>query len=395
MNLQTHISAELWESIENVYESGNYSHAILEAIHFITKILRDCANVDGDGAPLVGQALGGDSPKIRLNKLSTETERNIQKGFEHILRGIYMAVRNPRSHEQNVDTKEMADAVIYFLNYIITILNASQPAFSLEGFMTKLMDPDFVESRRYAELLMAEIPENKTVETLITIFNQRRNLNINKLRSLINSLISALGEDQIATYMAIVSDEFRTISEDAGIRTALQALTPELWQRISEVARLRIENKLLKGIREGEILKTGKTTQPLATWSSNYLKAFTMRHEAASILLMKLEDADEDDRHYVVKYFIWVLPEIITTEPLIDRCVKAIDSAIRNNDFNVRSSIILYVNRLPLGWQKKIADSLIDLTDPDDPAVILSDGTPLFSAPSAEEEEKQDEDIPF
>ena len=77
MNLQTLIRTDLWLAISNTYLAENYSHAILDSMHHLSNLLRDKTGVDGDGASLVGQALGGDSPRLRLNKLQTETERNI------------------------------------------------------------------------------------------------------------------------------------------------------------------------------------------------------------------------------------------------------------------------------------------------------------------------------
>jgi len=128
MNLQTHLPVPLWEAIANAYDAENYSHAILDAVHYIGSLLRERAGVDGDGATLVGQALGGDQPKLKLNSLLTESEKNVQKGFEQILRGIFTGVRNPRSHEQTTDSKETADAIIHFLGYVVTLLNASKEA---------------------------------------------------------------------------------------------------------------------------------------------------------------------------------------------------------------------------------------------------------------------------
>ena len=99
MNLQTHISSDLWLAISNTYEAENYNHAVLDAMHYLSSFLREKTGVDGDGASLVGQALGGDSPRLRINKLQTETERSVQRGIEQILRGLYLGIRNPRSHE--------------------------------------------------------------------------------------------------------------------------------------------------------------------------------------------------------------------------------------------------------------------------------------------------------
>jgi Protein of unknown function (Hypoth_ymh) len=54
MNLQTNISNHLWDAIASTYETGNYSHSVLEALHRLTTVLRERSGVDGDGASLVG-----------------------------------------------------------------------------------------------------------------------------------------------------------------------------------------------------------------------------------------------------------------------------------------------------------------------------------------------------
>ena len=143
MNLQTHIKSDLWLAIQSTYEAGNYSHAILDAIHYLSNILREKTGADGDGKSLVGQALGGDSPRLRINRLQTETERNEQQGIESILRGMYQAIRNPRSHEQIVDKQETADAIIYFIDYLLIIIEKSEEPFVISKFMNCVFDPDF------------------------------------------------------------------------------------------------------------------------------------------------------------------------------------------------------------------------------------------------------------
>ena len=393
MNIQTEISEDLWAAVENAYEAGNYSHAVLEAVHHLSSFLRERAGVDGDGASLVGQALGGETPRLRVNSLQTETQRNVQKGLEQILRGIYLAIRNPRSHEQSSDKRETADTIIVFLDYLLDLLSASQQAFTPDTFVARVLDPEFVESARYAELLLAEIPALKRGDALIALYDSRRQVDLKKLRHLVRGLLAELSDSQVSGYLAVVSEELRTTTDQAAIRTTLQMLTPELWPRLAEVARLRIENKLIAGIKSGEILQGGKTTEPLATWSNNFLSAFTLRQEVAAVLVRKLEDDDGDDRHYVAKFFMPYLPAVISTEHLTNRCVRAVVSAIKTEDENVRSALINCVRSYPQDWQSKLTTALSDLTDPNNPAVVLDDGTPILSSPI--QDEFPDDDIPF
>ncbi len=393
MNLQTEISQELWTAVADAYNAKNYSHSILEAVHHLTALLRERSGLDGDGASLAGQALGGDSPRLRVNTLATETERDVQRGLEQIVRGVYVAIRNPRSHEQIDDSKKTADAVILFVDYLGALLKASQPAFTPAAFVQCASDPEFVDSERYAELLVAEIPPLRRGEAMLALYDDRARLDMTKVRNLIRVLIGGMGDSQLAAYLTVVSEELRTATEDAAIRTTLQMLIPELWGRVSEVARLRIENKLIGGIKEGEILRNGRVTQALATWSRRFLKFFDRRAEVARVLVQKLEDEDPDDRHFVAKYFMSELPEIIPMEGLADRCIRAIVSAVRGDDENVRSALIAYVRSYPEIWQKKLAAALTDQTDPSNPAVVLPDGTPLLSSPA--QDELSEADIPF
>ena len=392
MNLQTHISGRLWNVVAQPYEAGNYSHAILEAMHHLSVVLREKSGADGDGAALVGQALGGESPKLRLNALQSESERNIQKGFEQIVRGIYLAIRNPRSHEQAKDTQADADAIIHFLDYVLRILDASKETFTLDGFIGSLSDPEFVESKRYADLLVAEVPANRRADALVALFNGRSVVDPRKVRFVVTLLLSLLNDAQLTQYLTAVSDELRTTTEDFAIRIGLQMLTPELWPRLNETARLRIENKLIREITKGEIIG-GRVIGALGTWATAYVKSFTLRKDAAEILITKLENIDPDIRHYVAKYFMPRLPEILTEESEIRRGTRAISKAIESGDENVRSVLLTNVRQYPPVWQSQLVEALKHLTDPANPAVVLDDGTPFLGTPTPQE--ASDEDIPF
>lgn len=392
MNLQTHIPNAMWQAVAAAYEAENYSHAILEATYHLSNLLRERAGVDGDGAALVGQALGGDNPKLKLNPLQTESDKNVQKGFEQILRGVYLGIRNPRSHEPTIDEKETADSIIHFLGYVAKLLSASREVFTVETFVQRVFDTEFVESQRYAELVVSEIPKHRSADAAIALFRSRRKAELRKLRFLVPTLLGSLTPNQLSSYMSAVSDEFRTATDEADIRTALQMLTPAVWPGIEELPRLRIENKLISGIKTGEVLKSGKTVQALATWSNDFLKSFTQKNEAAAALLNRLESADPDARHYACKFFMRFFPEVMTSSHHRSRCLQALVSAVRADDENVRSLLISWVRWFPEDWQVSLAKELADLTDEENPAVRFDNGNPFLSSPSKGE---FDDDIPF
>jgi uncharacterized protein (TIGR02391 family) len=101
VNLETRLDKRLWEAIQISYGNRTYSGAILDAMYLLTGLIREKSGVEGDGAALVGQAFGGASPLIKVNRLQTESEINVQRGVEQLLRGLYQGIRNPQSHDKH------------------------------------------------------------------------------------------------------------------------------------------------------------------------------------------------------------------------------------------------------------------------------------------------------
>lgn len=390
MDLSREVTNDLWRAVSNSYEGGRFSHAILDTMQYLSAAIRDKSGLDGDGGALVGQAFGGESPPLRVNSMQTESERSIQKGVEQIIRGLYLGVRNPRSHNQVTDSKATADAIIVFVDYLLLLLEAAREAFTPETFIEKIVDPEFVDSGRYAELIIKEIPAMRRGEALTAIYRERSRVDLRKAANLVRKLTLELSEPQIVAYLAVVSEQLRVVSDDVDIRTSLQMLQPSLWPRLNEVARLRIENKLINGIEAGKAPTDGKVSAALATWSSGYLKVFTLRERAEVVLISKLMWEDLDSRHYVTRFFMMDLPEVILKEASIDVCVNGLAAAVRNNDEFTRARLVSAIKYYPSEWQDRLAAALIDLADTENPAVRLKSGAPFLSSSTT-----KDDDIPF
>lgn len=76
----------------------NYFHAVLEASKSVAEKIRTRSGLTTDGAGLVDQALTGVDPILRLNALSTGSEKSEQSGFVNLLKGLFGVFRNPTSH---------------------------------------------------------------------------------------------------------------------------------------------------------------------------------------------------------------------------------------------------------------------------------------------------------
>ncbi len=312
MNLRAEIKPDLWDAISKQYESELYSNAIVEAIHYLSNVLRERANVDGDGASLVGQALGGDAPRLRINRFQTETEKNEQKGLEQILRGIYQGIRNPRSHEQFEDLQSTANSIILFIDYVLGIIGQAKEPFSLDEWVDRVFDYNFVASNRYAELLVAEVPPKKLLEALIILWRKKDVNSAKNLSYVVNELFRVIGDNQLGEFISLVSDEFKTVQQDIWIRISLQLFPPKLWPQIDELARLRIENKLILSITDGAYdTGVGLIDGSLGTWASDFAKYFILVSELADVLTDKLRSDDIVSQNYVAKYYFGDLPILL------------------------------------------------------------------------------------
>ena len=396
MNLKTHIRSELWQEISNSYESENYKSAILDAMHFLTNIVRDKTGIDSDGASLVGQSLGGDSPKLRINKLQTESERDEQKGLMQILIGLYTGIRNPRSHEQTIDTKSNADPIIYFINYLCGILDASKPPYTIEEFLERVFDPDFVENQRYSELLVNEIPPSKLSDTLIQLYRNMSRGEGKRIKYVSLEIIERLSDIQMDQFLEVVSDELMSTAEHKVITTTFQMIPSNYWPRIKESARMRIENKLINSIKAGEAILNSDRLRggALGTWAMGLIDYFTLTEDLKKVLKNKLEDTDVEDNFYVLKYFFNDLPKLFTDKTTIKKITEAMRRVVLAGDQSMKTRIVNFLLYSPPEWYKEILETFKDLTDTENPELYLPDGTP-FLGKIIESVSDEDDDIPF
>ncbi len=82
--------------------NDNYFHAVLEAVKSIGDKLRSRTELTDDGAPLIVQALGGDTPMLKINSRTTKSEQDEQKGFVNLLISVFGMFRNPTAHEAKI-----------------------------------------------------------------------------------------------------------------------------------------------------------------------------------------------------------------------------------------------------------------------------------------------------
>jgi uncharacterized protein (TIGR02391 family) len=89
---------------EELLRNSNY-HAVFETTRGVAQRLRDMTGLDVDGAALVDAAFAlgeHNSPRVRINALSTETERSEHKGFANLIKGVFGLFRNVTAHAPRI-----------------------------------------------------------------------------------------------------------------------------------------------------------------------------------------------------------------------------------------------------------------------------------------------------
>jgi uncharacterized protein (TIGR02391 family) len=100
--VKRNLHPELLRFCRSELVADNYFHAVLEASKSIAETIRTITGLTSDGATLIDEALGGDNPRIKINKFITDTEQSEQRGFVNLTKGLFGTFRNPASHAPRI-----------------------------------------------------------------------------------------------------------------------------------------------------------------------------------------------------------------------------------------------------------------------------------------------------
>lgn len=304
--IETQIDEKLWRSVKKNYEGRSFSESIIDAIYYLSNLIRDKTGLESDGVALVGQAFGGSKPLIKVNSLQTESEISVQRGVEQILRGLYQAIRNPRSHDRYEDPQKDADAIITFIDYVTRIIDRSKTKFSESEFLNRVFDVNYVTNERYSDLLVEEIPKRKRLNFAIEVYKKKETGDGEKLSFFFKSIFKQFSEEELNSFYEVVTDELSKVSEGNVIRYNLQVLPFENWMNIKELARIRIENMILQSIENGKYMVEMDRCNggSLGTWAAwGNVKYMTFVEDFLGIFIRKLESEDKFESDYILTYY--------------------------------------------------------------------------------------------
>lgn len=365
MELQKEIAPELHGAIKVHYDAGLYSNAIIDAMKVLTELIRTKSKLDGDGANLIGQAFGGNAPPIKISPMQKISEIDEQRGFEQLLRGLYIGIRNPRTHENYTDKKDECNAIILFVNHLINVINSARSFFVLEDFKKRIFDPLFVEKSEYAELLVAEIPQDELVSVAISILQDRNQGDAKKLGYFFDAIFNKAEIEQQQLVMKVFSNELKIAQSDSEIIGLIRFINSPLWSMIDEDTKLRIENRIISSVKEGYLIDGKCKKGALGTWGNSLGQYFKLKRDLARALIDLLQP-NWYTQNYVGEYYLAYLDTIIEGNRLIESCCENLAYATLGNNAKVlKAELSKYFSSLPKKWRELYLEKALRYKDRD------------------------------
>lgn len=89
---------------KSLFRNGHYASAILEAYKAVNNFVKEKTNLALDGKALMSKVFNEEAPIIKLNELLTQSELDEQEGFKFLFMGAMVGIRNPKAHDNIVQT---------------------------------------------------------------------------------------------------------------------------------------------------------------------------------------------------------------------------------------------------------------------------------------------------
>jgi uncharacterized protein (TIGR02391 family) len=101
------------------FQAGQYRDAVLNSIIGLCDHIRKVTGIKKDGAALVNDVFGGDTPLMIFSETDTESGKKDQAGLHKIFLGACQGIRNPKAHSLDHDlTKIKAAQYLVFASLL-------------------------------------------------------------------------------------------------------------------------------------------------------------------------------------------------------------------------------------------------------------------------------------
>jgi len=112
----------LRRATESLFSGGHFTRAVEEGVKYLQHVVRERSKLTTDGSDLMRTAFSANNPLLSLSGLTTQSEKDEQRGYMDIMAGCVMAIRNPRAHSVgSFDDETSALEMLAIMNHLIGV----------------------------------------------------------------------------------------------------------------------------------------------------------------------------------------------------------------------------------------------------------------------------------
>ena len=306
----------LADAIKSHYNNKDYTEVVRDALLCMaTEIRKKSDLADDDGVDLINKAFSEKNPLIKINKLSTTTEKNKQAGIRDLSKGLIEYFRNPMSHSKQTYSKRIADAILVLLDdVILDEIMDSRSINSIEDWFLEISNDLFPNTERYATNLVTTIPENKRLDLSVLLYQNRDKLTKSKDK-VINELLKNLKPEEFKEYCEVIEkDLFGKIDENQ-IISLLKFITEAIWTNFSELTKTKLEDLILENTKTLEIVDYEDFNEGYIHYENgtilvnclHILNLFSNKMDIIDILFEKYIDCNEPTQIFITDNYINIM----------------------------------------------------------------------------------------
>lgn len=306
----------LSDAVKSHYNNKDYTEVVRDALLCMTTEIRKKSNLtDDDGVDLINKAFSEKNPLIKINKLTTTTEKNKQAGIRDLSKGLIEYFRNPMSHSKQIYSKRIADAILVLLDdVILDEIIDSKSINSTEDWFLEISNELFPNTERYATNLVATIPENKRLDLSVMLYQNRDKLTKPKDK-VINELLKNLKPEEFKEYCEVIEkDLFGKIDENQ-IISLLKFITEAIWTNFSELTKAKLEDLILENTKTLEIVDYEDFNEGYIHYENgtilvnclHILNLFSNKMDIIDILFEKYIDCNEPTQIFITDNYINIM----------------------------------------------------------------------------------------
>lgn len=306
----------LADAIKSHYNNRDYTEVVRDALLCMaTEIRKKSDLADDDGVDLINKAFSEKNPLIKINKLSTTTEKNKQAGIRDLSKGLIEYFRNPMSHSKQTYSKRIADAILVLLDdVILDEIMDSRSINSIEDWFLEISNDLFPNTERYATNLVTTIPENKRLDLSVLLYQNRDKLTKSKDK-VINELLKNLKPEEFKEYCEVIEkDLFGKIDENQ-IISLLKFITEAIWTNFSELTKTKLEDLILENTKTLEIVDYEDFNEGYIHYENgtilvnclHILNLFSNKMDIIDILFEKYIDCNEPTQIFITDNYINIM----------------------------------------------------------------------------------------